>query len=131
MGKKICLDTDIVVNFLRNKQKEVDYIQNHESECDVAITLITLFELYYGAYKSEKKEKNLKALQQLLERVTLLNLSPDSVQKAGELLATLEKQGNQIDFRDLFIGTIALTQGYGMKTNNVKDFSRIQGLKIL
>lgn len=98
---------------------------------DLATTYINLFELYYGAYKSSEKQKNLEAVSLLIRRINLLNFSDDSVKKAGEVLAKLEKECKSIEFRDLFIGTIALVNGYGVKTNNVKHFNRIEGLKIV
>ena len=55
MESKICLDTDVVVNFLRGNKQEAEFIRSKEESADLAITYITLFELYYGAYKSSKK----------------------------------------------------------------------------
>lgn len=131
MDIKICLDTDFLVNFLRNKKEEVDFIKNNEVDKDLATTYINLFELYYGAYKSKESENNLKAISSLLSRVNILDFSNEAVKKAGEILAKLEKTGTSIEFRDLFIGTTALVNNYSIKTNNIKHFGRIEGLSIL
>ena len=127
----ICLDTDFLVNFLRNKREEVDFIINHESEKNLATTYINLFELYYGAYKSSERQTNIKAISILMSRIILLNFTDESARKAGEVLAKLEKEGKVIEFRDLFIGTIALAHNYAVKTHNKKHFERIGGLEIL
>ncbi len=124
---KICLDTDILVNFLRNKQEEADYIAQHEQRVLLATTQLNLFELYYGAYKSKRMENVLK-LEELQYRLKILNLSKAAVKKAGELLALLERQGQPIEFRDLLIGCIAQTEGFCLKTNNKKHFERIPEL---
>jgi len=131
MDDKICLDTDFLVNFLRGEKEEVDFIKNNEIDKELATTFINLFELYYGAYKSDRKEHNLKAVGALLNRMQVLNLSNESVRKAGEILAKLEKEGRAIEFRDLFIGTIALAHDYSVKTKNTKHFDRIGGLIVL
>ena len=131
MEDKICLDTDFLVNFLRDKEEEVEFIKKNELDKDLATTYVNVFELYYGAYKSSQIQNNLKAISLLLNRINILNFSDDSVKKAGEALAKLEKECKSIEFRDLFIGTIALVNGYGVKTNNVKHFNRIEGLKIV
>lgn len=131
MENKICLDTDFLVNFLRNSKEEAEFVKNNESDKDMATTYINLFELYYGAYKSREKDNNLKAISNLLNRLNILNLSDESVKKAGEVLAKLEKEGKIIEFRDLFIGTIALVNKYSMKTKNIKHFNRIEELEIL
>ena len=131
MEDKICLDTDFIVNFLRNKKEEAEFIKKNELDKDLATTYVNLFEIYYGAYKSAEKLNNIKAIEALIGRINILNFSMESVKKAGEILAKLEKEGKTIEFRDLFIGTIALVNGYAVKTNNVKHFSRIGELEIL
>ncbi|MBI2652971.1 type II toxin-antitoxin system VapC family toxin [Candidatus Woesearchaeota archaeon] len=131
MEDKICLDTDFLVNFLRNNEEEIEFIKKNEVNKDLATTYINIFELYYGAYKSNKKNINLKAISVLLSRINILNFSNESVQKAGEILAKLEREGKSIEFRDIFIGTIALVNNYCIKTNNIKHFNRIEGLNIL
>jgi len=131
MDSKICLDTDFLVNFLRNGKEEAEFLKENEINKDLATTYINLFELYYGAYKSKAAENNLNSVTLLLSRLNLLNFSIESAKKAGEILAKLEKEGNIIEFRDLFIGAIALVNGYSVKTGNVGHFSRIDGLKIL
>ena len=131
MENKICLDTDILINFLRNKKEEVDFIKENEVDKKLATTNVNLFELYFGAYKSDQRQQNLDAIKHLSSRIDILNFSDESVKKSGELLANLEKDGKTIEFRDLFIGTIALVNGYAIKTNNIKHFNRIEGLKLL
>lgn len=131
MEDKICLDTDFLVNFLRNGKEEAEFLKKNELAKDLATTYINLFELYYGACKSSQRQNNLKAVSLLLNRLNILNLSDESVKKAGEILAKLEKEGKVMEFRDLFIGTIALVNDYSIKTKNIKHFSRIDGLEIL
>lgn len=129
MEDKICLDTDFLVNFLRNKEEEKEYIHAHESKVAFATTFINLFELYYGAYKSGVAH-NLLHVEELQHRLRILSLSKTAVKQAGEILAELEEKGEMIDFRDLLIGCIAEAEGYCIKTNNSKHFTKIQGLVV-
>lgn len=124
---RICLDTDFLVNFLRDKIEELEYVKQHEGKVVFATTHINLFELYYGAYKS-KSYKNVLKLEELQHRLRILNLSKDCVKNAGEILAGLEKQGEMIDFRDLLIGCIAKRENFCLKTNNKKHFQKIPEL---
>lgn len=128
--ERFCLDTDFLVDFLRNKQYAVDFIDEKQHGAILATTLVNLFELYRGAFKSKEPVININAADRLFDRFAVLNLSNDSVKLAAKLKAKMEKEGNSIDIRDLFIGTIAIANNLVMKTNNVKDFSRIEGLKI-
>lgn len=127
--ENICLDTDIIIDFLRNKKEAVIFVQENEKENILATTFINLFELYSGAFKSNNNN-NLAVLEQLKNRLVILNLSDESVKEAGKQLSSLEKNGEVIDFRDLLIGTIAITNGYKVKTNNLKHFSKINNLEL-
>lgn len=129
MEDKVCLDTDFLVNFLRNKSTEVRYVLENESKVILTTTFINLFELYYGAYKSRIRD-NVMKVDELQHRLRILNLSREAVQKAGEVLADLERNGNPIDFRDLLIGCIAKAEGFCLKTNNKKHFERIPELVV-
>jgi len=131
MEDKICLDTDFLVNFLRNSEKEVEFIKENEIKTELATTYINIFELYYGAYKSERRDENLKLINQLMKRIGLINLSNDSAEIAGKISAMLEKQGLLVEFRDLLIGAMALVNGYAIKTKNTKHFKNIKELKLL
>jgi len=124
---KICLDTDFLVNFLRNKKEDVDFIVQKEQKVIFATTFINLFELYYGAYKSGSLA-NVLRVEELQHRLNILNLSNEAVKKAGQVLATLEKKGELIDFRDLLIGCVAETESFCLKTYNRKHFQRIPEL---
>lgn len=126
---KISLDTDFLVNFLRNKKEEVDFITQNESKILLATTFINLFELYYGAYKSGV-ESNINKVEELQHRLRILNLSKEAVKKAGQTLADLEKIGSPIDFRDLLIGCIAHSEGFCIKTHNKKHFQKIGELNV-
>ncbi len=130
MEKNICLDTDVLVNFLRNKVTEVTFIQEHERKTIFATTSINLFELYYGAYKSGL-QTNIESVHELRQRLRILPTSHEAMQQAGQLLAILEKKGMLIEFRDLLIGSIALAEGFSMKTNNKRHFQRIPDLIIV
>ena len=131
METKVILDTSIMVDFTRNKEHAVSLVKELSEKHEVCTTDINVFELYYGAFKSAKKEENIKSITSLLNRIEILNLSHESIKKAAEILVNLEKKGEQIDFRDLLIGTIALVNNNSIKTNNIKHFERIEGLNVI
>ena len=130
MEDAVCLDSDFLINFLRNKKEEITFISENETKLRFATTFINLFELYYGAYRSNKEE-NIKNVENLFYKLEILNISIEAVKKAGKILVDLEKNGEAIDFKDLLIGCTALVEGYSIKTNNKKHFERIKDLKII
>ena len=131
MENTICLDTDILADFLRNKEYAIKWIEEHEDENILATTIISIFELYYGAYKSSSPEKEVEAIEELIDKLQILDFSLNSVHEAGKQKARLEKEGKVIEFRDIFIGAITLVEGFSLKTNNKKHFERIEGLNLI
>ncbi len=128
---KICLDTDFLIDFLRGKEDALFFVSRMEDRAVLATTYVNLYELYVGAYKSENSPRELTNSEALKNRLQLLNLSEASVKLAGQIRAELMKKGSIVEIRDLFIGTIALVNGFAVKTNNVKHFAKIPNLNLM
>jgi tRNA(fMet)-specific endonuclease VapC len=136
MGKmetaKAIIDTDILIDFLRNKRETVAFVGGlEEKRVLLSTTVVNAFELYYGARKSRKPEKNLQATKKLLSRLILLPLTPKSAQTAGHIYAELETKGQSIGLRDTLIGAIALTREFSVATHNIEHFRKIKDLRII
>ncbi len=125
----LCLDTDVLIDFLRGDKETVETIKKLEDQFELATTSINLFELYYGAYKTGK-EKNVKAVRELAERVEVFNLTSKSAEISGKILAELERKGEVIDFRDVMIAGIVIENGALLYTRNLKHFRRIKDVKL-
>lgn len=130
MENRVVIDTNILIDLLRNKSNAVKFFERIENNA-IATTDINAFELYFGAYKSRKQEKNLASTKGLLNSLTLFTTSEDAMEVAGKVMARLEGEGRNIEIRDLLIGAIAMTNGFGVATNNVEHFKRIEGLEVI
>lgn len=129
---KAIIDTDILIDLLRNKKESVEFINMLEAKkILLSTTVINAFELHYGAHKSRQPSKNLQTTKKLLSKLVLLPLTPRSAQKAGHLYAELETKGQSIGLRDTLIGAIALTREYSVATCNIQNFEKIADLKII
>ncbi|MBI2676017.1 MAG: type II toxin-antitoxin system VapC family toxin [Candidatus Aenigmarchaeota archaeon] len=131
MEDRIVVDSDILVNFLRNKKEEVELLKRMSRQATLATTDINAFELYYGAYKSSKQDENLAATKGLLNSLLLLSTSEDSMEMAGKIITDLEKRGKPMEIRDLLIGSICLTNSIALLTGNRRHFENMEGLKII
>jgi len=131
MEDSVCLDTDILVDLLRDNPEVVKWIEDNKDKFEFVTTVVNVFELYSGAYKAKDGKKKIKDVEELIEKLTILDFLIKDSKEAGRFRVILEKKGKIIDIRDLFIGTIALTNGCSLKTNNKKHFSRIEGLRVV
>jgi len=127
----LIVDTDILIDLLRKKDYAVSLIKKLEDEVELATSAINAFELYRGAYKSRNQEKNLASVKGLLNSLRMLNTDEDSMEMAGKITASLERDGNMMDIRDLLIASIALVNGFGILTNNIRHFNKIKHLKVI
>jgi tRNA(fMet)-specific endonuclease VapC len=126
------IDTDILIDFLRNKPEAVAFVtQTEQKKTLLTTTAINAFELYYGAHKSTRAVQNLQATKNLLNRLVLLPLTPRSAQKAGHIYAQLELEGQPIGIRDTLIAAIALTRKCSIATRNTEHFKKVKGLTVI
>ena len=126
------IDTDVLIDLLRNVKKVVGFLAEIEEKGSLlSTTVINAFELYYGAHKSREREQNLLATRKLLNRLILLPLGLTSAETAGRIYAELETKGQPIGLRDALIGAIVLTKGFTIITRNVEHFQKITGLTVI
>jgi predicted nucleic acid-binding protein len=127
----ICVDTDILIDHLRNHKEAVEEVERLETAgFRLSTTVINSFELYYGANKTKKRENNVRSVDKLLERLIILQMTKDASKLAGEIIADLEKEGKIIEFRDALIAGIVVTDNVTFFTRNIEHFGRIKGIKL-
>jgi len=129
---KTVIDTDILVDLLRNQKQATAFITKLEEKNNIlATTAVNIFELHHGAHKSQESERNLQAIHVLISRLSILPFTSKAAQKAGHIYAQLERQGQPIGLRDTLIAAIALTRECSVATRNQAHFSRISDLEII
>ena len=128
----VCLDTSALADNSRGKKHTVEFIKRlEETGTTLSTTAVNSFELYYGAYRSKRREKNLAATKALFARLVLLDLTDESSNEAGRILALLEEEGDLIGFRDALIAAIATTHGMPLATRDTEHFSRVPDLHVI
>ena len=124
------LDTNICIYIAKQKPALVQARLERLQPGDVGMSVITHAELMYGAWKSQKAASNLAKLAQLRFAIPVEPLDPDAARHYGRLRAELEKKGSPIGAYDLLIAAHALSRGLTLVTNNVREFSRVAGLRV-
>ena len=98
---------------------------------DVGVSSVTVAELRYGAERSSRPAQNHEALDAFLLPLEVLGFGPEGAAAAyGRVRAALERAGTPIGPLDTLIAAHALSLGVALVTNNVREFSRVSGLKI-
>ena len=121
-------DSDFIISVLRGSQKVMKKLDEFNEE-QLATTSINEFEVLYGAVHNGKLDEVAQA-KKFFERLKIFEFDGPSAQIASKLHSQLTKQGNRIDFMDLFIASIVLANNGTLVTRNKKHFDRIPGLEI-
>jgi tRNA(fMet)-specific endonuclease VapC len=124
------LDTDICIALIKRQPPELITKLKKHKPGEVAISSITLAELHFGVSKSAQPEKNRAALDQFLLPLEILPFDDMSSECYGHVRATLEVVGTPIGPLDTLIASHALSIGATIVTNNVREFSRVRGLRV-
>lgn len=126
---KYMLDTNLCVRVLRNRPQPLRVRFNAEAS-SLSISSIVLYELLYGAAKSARPVENRKDVEAFAERLQILEFDVEAALHAGEIRADLEQAGNAIGAYDLLIAGHARSRGLIVVTNNVREFQRVDGLRV-
>lgn len=124
------LDTNICIYIIKNKPKKVIMELKRHKPSEICVSAITYAELTYGVEKSMAVEKNRLALALLFSNIEVLDFNTKAAIHYGKIRAYLEKQGTPIGSLDMMIAAHAMSLGYTVVTNNIKEFERVPDLKL-
>ena len=124
------LDTNICIYLIKRRPERVLDRLRALDVATVGVSSITVAELQYGVAKSSRPEHNALALAALLAPLDVLPFDDAAAAAYGVVRADLERAGTPIGAMDLLIAAHARVLGRTLVTNNVREFSRVPGLKV-
>jgi tRNA(fMet)-specific endonuclease VapC len=123
------LDTNICVFFLRGKLN-LDEIIKEKGRENCFISEITVLELHYGAENSDNPSKSHKAVESFVNGLRIIPIY-SCIKRYAKEKVRLRKIGKPMhDEFDLLIGVSAIENKLTLVTDNLKDFERLDGIKI-
>lgn len=122
------LDTNMVIMAMRHPDLPVHHRVVAHLRRDVCLSTVVYAELIYGIKKSSKEEQNRRAISQFLEGVPVLPFDKNAAEHFGDIYADLDKKHMRIGDRDSLIAAHARSLGYTIVTDNIREFSRVEGL---
>lgn len=124
------LDTNTLIYFFKGMGAVAERLLAQRPS-QIAIPTVVVYELEVGLAKSSSSKKRHSQLGALLERVSVLPLGLDEAREAGRIRARLEKKGTPIGLIDSLIAGTARHHGATLVTHNVREFGRVDGLKVV
>jgi tRNA(fMet)-specific endonuclease VapC len=124
------LGTDIASYIMkRSNQQALARLQTVPISA-VCISVIAKSELMFGIELSPRRQKNVEALTEFLRYCQVLDFPAAAAADYGQIRADLQRRGTPIGANDLLIAAHARSLGLTLVTDNTREFSRVQGLKI-
>lgn len=120
--KGVLLDTCIVIDYLRQNPKAVDYV--HSLHSMPHLSAVTIMELYAGV-RGAKEERQLEIMT---GHSVVLDISSDIGADAGKLLQQYRPK-NGMDAIDALIAATTKQFDLDLATLNLKHFTMFGGLK--
>ena len=126
--RKILLDTNAYVGYLRGDEKVLAYLG--QAEC-VYMSVFVMGELYAGFRSGKKEKENKQILERFLMKSTVSDLeaTKETAEIFGLIKESLRKTGHPIPVNDVWIGAHALETGSVLVTYD-QHFASIPGLRI-
>ena len=123
------LDTNIAIHVI--KQRPIAALNKfNQYAARICVSSITVAELYFGAENSQNMAKNLVQVDDFLSRLVILDYDSQAASHYGNIYANLTKKGNVISENDMHIAGHARSRGLILVTNNLREFERVEGLRL-
>ena len=119
--EKICLDTSICIDLIKTGNKGA---LSSFLTAEAFLSSMALFELRLRTHNLEEAELFISTFE-------ILAFDKKAAEEASNIEKDLKSRGALIGREDIFIAATAIVNDCALATLNVKDFSRIKGLRLV
>lgn len=120
----ILLDTDILIDILRNYSHAVEWLSKLDDS--IAISGFTALELIQGCENKQEVSK----IQKFISGFHIIWLDAESSNQAIELFAKHRLKSN-IGLIDILIAQVSIKSGLALHTFNIKHYKSIPDIKLI
>ncbi len=113
--KKLIVDTDILIDFLRGRIKARKFLSSIVEESVIYCSSITVAEIHAGMRESEREKTT-----DLIDSLNVVNVTREIAEKAGAYKRDEKRQSIELD--DCLIAATAFIKGAFLATGNSKHY---------
>jgi len=123
------LDSNVCLDLMRGHPNVVAAFRKVSPD-DCAISAVSVFELRSGAGKSQNPSRELDRVERLRKPLIELPWDVAAASCAAQIRCTLEAKGQEIGAYDTLLAGHAVVLNLTLVTDNVGEFSRVEGLSV-
>lgn len=124
------LDTDICSYIMKRSHPALLERIRSVPISDQAVSVVTVAELLYGVKLSARPKQARAAFNEFIRHLEVLHWSAEAAEHYADIRANLKLRGEMIGANDLLLAAHARGLKSVFVTNNVREFSRVKGLKV-
>lgn len=128
----LMVDTNVFIRFEKSG-KPIDF-SAWESSQKVYISAVIVSELLMGVHRAnteERRQRRSAFVEAVISGVGVLDFTVPAARIHAEIHAELTKKGQVIGAHDLIIAATARFHDLSVLTDNVQEFSRVPGLRVI
>ncbi len=123
------LDTNILIAMSKERPGLAERLARYPASA-ILLSSVVVAEIEYGIAKSARQEHNQRVFDTLLSGFNVVAFDAAAAKRYGPVRARLERLGRLIGPYDLMIAAHALALDAILVTDNVDEFSRVEGLAV-
>jgi len=126
----ICLlDTNILIAASKAHPVVLSYLKKHVIG-ELLLSSVAWAEIEFGIAKSTRQAHNRQVFDTIAQHLKIMPFSPQVARHYGQIRAMLERESTPIGPNDMLIAAEALAQDATLVTDNMREFSRVKGLRL-
>ncbi|MDZ7773191.1 MAG: type II toxin-antitoxin system VapC family toxin [Balneolaceae bacterium] len=126
MKEQVLVDTDILIDFGRDKTEAVDTMAYLENEYTIAISVIVAMELCAGC----RSKKELNKIEEMIKDFTLLHITSPISEKAYDWMKKYRSK-HGVEINDMLIASTAQYKSIKLISKNQKHYKFLPDLELL
>jgi len=127
MSGSILLDTNVIINILKNDKVTIQKVATYNK---IYYPIIVIAELIYGAYNAQNTTKKLSEVEKIKTKGITLYVDDVTSYEYGKIKSNLKRNGTPIPENDIWIAAIALQNQLPVFTHD-KHFKQVENLEII
>ena len=128
----LMVDTNVFIS-LEKSGRPIDF-SSWESSQKVYISVVIASELLMGVHRANteaRRQSRSAFVEAVISGVGVLDFTVAAARVHAEIYADLAKKGQMIGAHDLIIAATARCHDLSVLTDNVQEFSRVPGLRVI
>ncbi len=125
MPEIICLDTGVLIEFYRSKDKRSTFMFELLKKYRFSVPAIVKYEILRGDKKKDKFWFD------FFKEIKILPFDNNCSEIASEIYKKLKQKHNLIGTDDILIAATTISNNCKLATLNTKDFDRINGIDLI